>query len=142
MPNVGYSGTPLAKKLGIKTASRLLVINAPEQFWSWLEPLPEEVDIIENTAAPSDVMILFATRLAELERWFPELEIFLVRGNRLWIAYPKKSSKVSTNLSFDIVQGEGLSLGIVDVKICAINEVWSGLCFMRRKVSEHLHRQD
>lgn len=133
MPNAGYSGTPLAKKLGIKPASRLLVINTPEQFWSWVEPLPDDVEIIENTAAPSDVMILFATRLKEIEQWLPELEIFVAKGNRLWIAYPKKSAKVSTNLSFDVVQCEGLLLGLVDVKICVLNEVWSGVCFMRRK---------
>ena len=133
MSNAGYSGTPLAKKLGIKASSRLLVINAPKQFWSWVEPLPEEVEIIENTATPSDVMILFVTRLTEIERWLPELEIFVAKGNRLWIAYPKKSAKVSTNLSFDVVQCEGLLLGLVDVKICAISDVWSGLCFMRRK---------
>lgn len=133
LPKAGYSETPLAKKLGIKTASHLLVINAPEQFWNWVEPLPDDVEIVENTAAPSDVMILFATRLNEIERWLPELEIFVAKGNRLWVAYPKKSAKVSTNLRFDVVQCEGLLLGLVDVKICAINEVWSGLCFMRRK---------
>lgn len=133
MSNVGYSGTPLFKKLGIKEASRLLTINAPEEFWSWVAPLPDDVEIIENTAAPSDVMVLFVTRFAELENWFSKLESFLARGNRLWIAYPKKSAKVATDLNFDIVQREGLALGIVDVKICAISEVWSGLCFMRRK---------
>lgn len=133
MSNAGYSGTPLFKKLGIKEASRLLTINAPEEFWNWVAPLPDEVEIIENTAAPSDVMALFVTRFAEFQHWLPKLESFLARGNRLWIAYPKKSAKVATDLNFDVVQSEGLALGIVDVKICAISEIWSGLCFMRRK---------
>jgi hypothetical protein len=131
--NVGYSGTPLFKKLGIKESSRLLTINAPEEFWNWVAPLPDEVEIIENTAAPAEVMVLFVTRFTELENWFSKLESFLARGNRLWVAYPKKSAKVATDLNFDVVQSEGLALGIVDVKICAISEVWSGVCFMRRK---------
>lgn len=133
MSNAGYSGTPLFKKLGIKEASRLLAINAPGEFWNWVAPLPDAVEIIENVATPSDVMVLFVTHFSELEKWFSKLESFMVRGNRLWIAYPKKSAKVATDLNFDVVQREGLALGIVDMKICAVSEVWSGVCFMRRK---------
>lgn len=133
MSNVGYSGTPLFKKLGIKEASRLLVINAPVEFWDWVAPLPVDVEIIKEAAAPSDVMVLFVLRFEEFQNRLPKLESFMARGNRLWIAYPKKSAKAQTDLNFDVVQREGLALGIVDVKICAVSEVWSGVCFMRRK---------
>ena len=134
MSEAGYSGTALPKKLGIREASRLLVIHAPASLWSRLEPLPDGVEIVEDVARPAEVMVVFAERVAEVLRWLARLEPLLERGQRLWVAWPKKASGRPTDLTFEVVQHEGLALGLVDTKVCAVDEVWSGLCFMRRRV--------
>lgn len=129
----GYSGTPLPKKLGIKAGARVVAINPPDHLFDMLEALPDDVEVVGNTAGPADVALVFVTRLAELSEWLPRMESHMLQGNRLWVAWPKRASKVPTDLTEDVVRQEGLALGIVDVKVCAIDEVWSGLCFMRRR---------
>ncbi len=133
---VGYSGTPLPKKLGIKAGARVVAINPPDHLFDMLEALPDDVEVVEggvNAVGPADVSLVFVTRLAELSEWLPRMEAHMLSGNRLWVAWPKRASKVPTDLTEDVVRQEGLALGIVDVKVCAIDEVWSGLCFMRRR---------
>src|SRR5215207_8643523 len=104
MSSSGSSQTPLPKKLGIKETSRLLVVNAPDSLWGLPGALPPAVRVRENVAAAADVMIVFVTRAADLSRWLAALGPRLESGNRLWIAWPKKASKLATDLNFDRVQ--------------------------------------
>jgi hypothetical protein len=129
----GYSETPLAKKLGIKEGSRLGFVNAPRGFKKELGPLPAGAKIfIGQLPAAQDLIILFTDSSRRLKLEFPVLTEKLSSNGMLWIAWPKKSSGVSTDFSFDIVQQTGLQAGLVDVKICAVNEIWSGLKFVYR----------
>ena len=130
MPTAGYSGTPLPKKLGIKQGHRVGLISAPAEFE--LEDLPEGVRLARRAQGRFDVMVFFTTRAADLSRRLPRLKGLLVPNGGLWIGWPKKSSGVATDLAFDAVQRAGLDLGLVDNKVCAIDETWSGLRFVFR----------
>jgi hypothetical protein len=130
----GYSGTPLVKKLGIKTGQRVAIVNAPNKFLvQELQPLPENVSFVAATAGGQlDFIMLFASSTRALQKELPKLKKKLTRDGMLWVCWPKKSSGVETDLSFDVVQQLGLKIGLVDVKICAVNEIWSGLKFVYR----------
>ncbi len=129
----GYSETPLAKKLGIKEGFRVGFVNSPKGFKKELGSLPADVKIsVGHLSKPFDLIILFTDSERKLKMEFPLLAEKLGVNGMLWIAWPKKSSGVSTDLSFDIVQRTGLQAGLVDVKICAVNEIWSGLKFVYR----------
>lgn len=128
----GYSSTPLPKKLGIKEDSRLVFINAPKGFQEYLGPLPENAEVVKRLAKPLDLVLFFVTSERDLARDFAKLAGKLANNGMIWIAWPKKSSGVATDLSFDRVQRIGLDAGLVDVKICAIDETWSGLKFVIR----------
>lgn len=134
----GYSGTPLAKKLGIKPGSSVHVLNGPLGFLEMLEPIPDNVQFVSR-AQNIDVIVLFAATNAELEP-FTRLVNALTPGGGLWVAWPKKTSGLHTDLSFEIVQGVGLSSGLVDNKVCAIDEVWTGLRFVHRRENRPKHR--
>lgn len=130
----GYSGTPLVKKLGIKEGFRVAFVNSPKGFKKELEPLPNNVRIIvEPLSKPLDLIILFSDSERTLKKVLSKLAQKLTPNGMLWIAWPKKSSGVPTDLSFDNVQQTGLRAGMVDVKICAVNDTWSGLKFVYRK---------
>ncbi len=129
----GYSETPLAKKLGFKEGFRVGLVNSPKGFKKELGSVPAKVKIsVADLHKPLDLIILFTDSKRTLEIEFPILAEKLSVNGMLWIAWPKKSSGVSTDLSFDIVQQTGLQAGLVDVKICAVNEIWSGLKFVYR----------
>ena len=128
----GYSGTPLPKKLGIKEQSRIAFVNAPKDFQSYLGPLPPSVEVVNRIAKPLDLVLLFVTSERALTKDFAKLAEKLTTNGMIWIAWPKKSSGVATDLSFERVQRIGLDAGLVDVKICAIDETWSGLKFVFR----------
>jgi hypothetical protein len=129
----GYSSTPLAKKLGIKEGFRVGLVNSPKGFRKELGPLPANVRIsVANLTKPLDLIVLFVDRELALRATFPLLAEKLTANGMLWIAWPKKNSKVPTDLSFDSVQRIGLDAGLVDVKICAVNEIWSALKFVYR----------
>ena len=123
----GYSGTPLPRKLGVKPDSRVLFDGAPAGF------ALEGVDAHSRPgAAPYDIVLLFAPDRARLaKRWAPLVERLTVAG-RLWICWPKRSSGLQTDLSENDVRDYGLAHGLVDVKVCAVDETWSGLAFVRR----------
>ncbi|MDX1384163.1 MAG: DUF3052 domain-containing protein [Thermoanaerobaculia bacterium] len=129
----GYSGTPLPKKLGIKPGHRVGLIAAPKGFE--LAGLPEGVRLVRRAQGRFDVMVFFTRRAAELERRLERLRELLRPDGGLWIGWPKKSSGLATDLSFDAVQQAGLATGLVDNKVCAIDETWSGLRFQRRTKS-------
>jgi|SRR6516225_1059611 hypothetical protein len=128
----GYSGTPLPGKLGIKAGSRLGLIDAPTGFERLLEPLPTGVVILRQAMAPLDVIVFFTTEMDELARRFAELAAALDPAGGLWIAWPKKASRVPTDLTESVIREIGLGAGLVDNKVCAISEVWSGLRFVLR----------
>jgi len=128
----GYSSTPLPRKLGIKEASRIAFVDAPKGFHDYLGPLPEDVQIVTRLTKPLDLVLFFVTTERELARDFAKLAAKLASNGMIWIAWPKKSSGVATDLSFERVQRIGLDAGLVDVKICAIDDTWSGLKFVIR----------
>jgi hypothetical protein len=126
----GYSGTPLPKKLGIKESQRIAFINAPEIFARELGDLPKDVEIVEKPVAPLDLIVCFVKSEKELLANLKKLAAKLASAGMLWIAWPKKASGVPTDLSENVVQRIGLEAGLVDTKVCAIDEVWSGLRFV------------
>ena len=130
----GYSKTPLVKKLGIKAGQGVAVVNAPENFLAKeLQPLPEKVRINAAQAGkPLDFIMLFVDSAKTLQKLFPTLKQKLARDGIFWVSWPKKSSGLETDLSFGVVQQIGLKIGLVDVKICAVNDIWSGLKFVYR----------
>lgn len=130
----GYSKTPLVKKLGIKAGQGVAVVNAPENFLAKeLQPLPEKVRINAAQAGkPLDFIMLFVDSAKALNKELPRLKAKLARDGIFWVSWPKKSSGLETDLSFGVVQQIGLKIGLVDVKICAVNDIWSGLKFVYR----------
>jgi hypothetical protein len=128
----GYSATPLPKKLGIKDQSRIAFVNAPDGFQNYLGPLPAGAEVVKRLVKPLDLVLLFVTSERVLARDFAKLSDKLATNGMIWIAWPKKSSGVGTDLSFERVQRIGLGAGLVDVKICAIDETWSALKFVFR----------
>jgi hypothetical protein len=128
----GYSSTPLLKKLGIKEHSRLAFVNAPEGFVDYLGPLPDGAEVMKRLIKPIDLALLFVTTERALVKDFAKVAEKLTTNGMIWIAWPKKSSQVTTDLSFERVQRIGLDAGLVDVKICAIDDTWSGLKFVFR----------
>jgi hypothetical protein len=128
----GYSSTPLAKKLGIKERSRVALVNAPKDFQSNLGELPGDVEFIRRPTTSIDIILCFVLSERTLSKEFAKLAEKLVTNGMIWIAWPKKSSGVATDLTFDRVQRIGLDAGLVDVKICAIDDTWSGLKFVYR----------
>jgi hypothetical protein len=128
---VGYSGTPLVKKLGIKSGFSVVFMNAPVDFARTLG-LPPDV-VVNKTPRPQlDFVLLFVKSEKQLTQKFSHVAAKLKPNGMLWVAWPKKSSGVVTDLTFTNVQAIGLAAGLVDVKICAIDEVWSGLKFVFR----------
>ena len=119
----GYSGTPLAKKLGIKENFRVALVNAPENFQDKLGSLPAGTIIILPSQKQIDLILYFAESALELSKNFAKIAAKLALNGMLWVAWAKKSSGVPTDLSFDVVQEIGLASGLVDTKICAVNEI-------------------
>jgi hypothetical protein len=128
----GYSGTPLPGKLGIKEGARLAVVAAPDGFVATLGDLPDDVRIRHDGRGRHDVIVFFVTRRAELSRRFPGFARALEFDGGLWVAWPKATSGVATDLGFDAVQTIGLDAGLVDNKVAAIDDTWSGLRFVYR----------
>jgi hypothetical protein len=119
--SAGYSGTPLEKKLGIKPGHRVLLLNGPEGF------ALEDVPVVTRASGFADVILSFHTERKDLERRLPVLRTKMEQNAGLWIAWPKKASKRPTDITEDVVREIGLSHRLVDNKVCAIDETWSGL---------------
>jgi hypothetical protein len=123
----GYSGTPLTTKLGIRDGYRVAFPQAPEGFIGLLGPLPDGVTIRSRASGPLDVIVFFTRRRVELERRLPALRRAMDPAAGLWIAWPKRASGVETDVTEDVVRELGLANRLVDNKVCAIDETWSGL---------------
>ena len=128
----GYSGTPLVQKIGIKAGHRIVLRNHPASFLKDLGKLPENVQSSERLTGKANVIIYLTDKRAALEKDFPGLSSALVPDGMLWIGWPKKASGKPTDLNENIVREIGLERGLVDVKVCAIDETWSGLKFVVR----------
>ena len=128
----GYSGTPLAKKIGIKEGTRIALINAPKDFQFEPKELPANVEFAKAQESSLDIILFFVTNERALTKNFSKLAARLTANGMIWIAWPKKSSGVATDLSFERIQRIGLDAGLVDVKICAVDDTWSGLKFVYR----------
>ncbi len=133
MSTAGYSGTPLPKKLGIGPGSRVALVGAPDGFRDTLAPLPVGVEFVTARAQHLDVIVFFVVRAAELRRRFLPLAMRLQPAGGLWVGWPKKASGVATDVGFDVVQATGLAAGLVDNKVAALDETWSGLRFVVRR---------
>lgn len=129
----GYSGTPLAKKLGIRAGSRVLVSGAPDAYRMALEPLPEAVTFVKKLSDSVDVIHVFATQRAKLASALAGYRREMRANASVWVSWPKKAAKVATDITEDTVREVALPLGLVDVKVCAVDEVWSGLKLVVRK---------
>ena len=129
----GYSGTSLARKLGIAAGSRVVVVHAPDGYRDWLAPLPEGVRFEAEVSAATDVVHVFVDRRAELETRLEDLRSRIAPKVAVWVSWPKKASKVPTDITEDTIRELALPIGLVDVKVCAVSEVWSGLKLVIRK---------
>ena len=133
MVDIGYSGTPLAKKLGIKSPLKLLTVNAPKDYVSWLGELPEGVRLVTKTKKPIEAAHVFTTESAFLNAVLSKLRNELKQDGFVWVSWPKKASKVKTDITEDVIREIALPLGFVDIKVCAVSDVWSGLKLVIRK---------
>ncbi len=129
----GYSGTPLLQKLGIKPKARIRFINEPAHLAELLGPLPPDCTLVESRATAVDFIHCFVTQKPRLLALLPGLMNKLARDGMIWISWPKKASKVQTDITEDVIREVALPLGLVDVKVCAIDEIWSGLKLVIRK---------
>jgi len=129
----GYSGTPLVRKLGIEDDTRLGLFGAPDGFTDLLVGLGDDVVVRTRAGSPLSVIVTFHTERAHFERRLPVLLRSLDRNGGLWVAWPKKASKVATDMTEDVVREVVLPLGLVDNKVCAIDDTWSGLRVVWRR---------
>ncbi|HEX2787711.1 MAG TPA: DUF3052 domain-containing protein [Ignavibacteria bacterium] len=120
----GYSGTPLAKKFGIKPGFNIEIINAPEHYFELFTDMPET---ISDSKSKKDFIHFFTKEIKELEKNIPKLRKQIVPNGIIWISWPKKSSKVPTDVTEDIIRNIALKNGLVDIKVCAVDDIWSGL---------------
>jgi nucleoside-diphosphate-sugar epimerase len=129
----GYSGTPLAKKLGIKDGFEVVLLDEPPTFRRLLDPVPEGVAFSTEIDGRCDVVVSFATERAVMERQRAAIADAIFPAGSWWMAWPKKASKVPTDITEDVVREVVVPHGLVDVKVCAIDDVWSGLRVVHRK---------
>lgn len=129
----GYSGTPLATKLGIKPGFKVLAENAPADYKSLLAPLPDDVVFVRKLTASVDLIHLFTKSAVELDAKLRAWRHVMKSDGTIWISWPKKASKVPTDITEDVIREVALPMGLVDVKVCAVDETWSGLKLVIRK---------
>ena len=129
----GYSGTPLARKLGIGEGDRVALIAEPDDFRTLLEPLPEAVEFRTSLRGRADVVVLFVTARRALEARIESAGRTVFPAGGVWVAWPKRASGVATDMTEDVVRDVALPLGLVDNKVCAIDDTWSGLRVVWRR---------
>jgi hypothetical protein len=122
-----YSSTPLAKKLGIKPGYKIRVINAPEYYFDLFTDLPDNIKVAAAGKQPKDLIHFFTKQYGELARLLPTLKNELVPNGAIWVSWPKKASKMPTDLTENMIRDIALQNGLVDIKVCAVDDVWSGL---------------
>jgi hypothetical protein len=134
MHMAGYSGTPLAKKLGINPGAKILTLNAPKEYRAWLAPLPAGVLFLAGPSREGvDIVHLFVVSLYELEKSLPRAHRAMRTDGALWVSWYKKAAKIPTDVTEDLIRACALKTDLVDVKVCAVSEEWSGLKLVVRK---------
>jgi hypothetical protein len=136
----GYSGTPLAQKLGIKPAQTVIVINEPANYRKLLGKIASRVTFAHQPGKAADYIHFFTTRRAELEKRLKRLRKQISDAGVVWVSWPKKSAGVPTDVTEDVIRAVALPLGFVDVKVRAVDETWSGLKLMIRRKQRDLRR--
>jgi hypothetical protein len=131
----GYSGTPLAKKLGIRRGARLFFKDAPAHYGQLIAPLPPDVRTVSRIDARTDLMHVFATVRATLDQTLHSARRAMRDDAAIWVSWPKKAARLKSDISEDTVRELALSLGLVDVKVCAVDETWSGLKLVVRRTA-------
>lgn len=129
----GYTSTPLAKKLGIKPGTELLLLGAPDGYLALLDPLPEDVRLVSHLRETTDMVHFFSTQRPMLETALVSFREKMRSTAVLWISWPKKSARVPTDITEDVIRELALPMGLVDIKVCAIDNIWSGLKLVIRK---------
>ncbi len=129
----GYSGTPLAKKLGITPGMRVVVRRVPDAYREWIAPLGDEITFQTRVSVTTDLLHIFTDSRRTLDKELQDARKILRPDAMVWVSWPKKASRVATDITEDTVRELALPLGFVDVKVCAVSEVWSGLKLVVRK---------
>jgi len=132
-PPAGYSGTPLAKKLGFKAGATLVLQSAPDDYRALIGAIARQMALESDVSAATDFVHIFVTRRADLERALRRYRTSLSPEATVWVSWPKKAAKVATDITEDVIRAVALPLGFVDVKVCAVTDVWSGLKLVVRK---------
>ena len=127
MKSAGYSETPLVKKLGIKQGFKIRIINPPEYYFTLLSDLPTDIHQLTNKKTKKDFIHYFAKTESQLNKDIKQLRQEIEENGMIWISWPKKAAKIETDLNENIIRNIALSNGLVDVKVCAVDEIWSGL---------------
>lgn len=129
----GYSGTPLAKKLGIKPGTAVCAVNAPDNYRDLLDPLPADVTFANDVAQRASFVHVFTLARADLLAALERIRPMLATDGMIWVSWPKKASKVATDITEDTIRAVALPMGLVDIKVCAVDATWSGLKLVIRK---------
>ncbi len=129
----GYSGTPLPQKLGLKMGMRVIVLGTPKNYEALLGKLPDDVEFSNRVRDDSKFIHFFVTRRSDLQKQLPRLRHALADDGTLWVSWPKKTARVPTDVTEDVIRAVALPLGLVDTKVCAIDDTWSGLKLMIRR---------
>jgi hypothetical protein len=130
----GYSSTPLAKKLGIKPGTQILTINAPKAYGNWLGALPDGARLVSRAPkVGSDLVHLFVASMAELARQLPRARGAIAPDGAIWVSWYKKAAKIPTDVTENLIRARALKTDLVDVKVCAVSNIWSGLKLVVRK---------
>jgi len=124
--STGYSGTPLAKKLGIKAGFEIKLVNAPNYYFTLFTDLPDDLKLKDDDASKKDFIHFFTIEENEYVNMLPLLKDQLKQNGMIWASWPKKASKVVTDITEDIIRNFALKIGLVDIKVCAVDEMWSG----------------
>jgi hypothetical protein len=128
-----YSSTELVKKLGIKTGYSVIVFNAPKDYWDWIAPLPENIEV-KTKGKDFDFVHWFVSENKTYEKEFLKKKALLKKDGMMWMSWPKKASKVETDLNENVIRDFALKNGLVDIKVCSVNDVWSGLKLVYRLI--------
>jgi len=137
----GYSGTPLAKKLGIEEGSRLFLSGAPKNYLELVAPFPKGARVVPKIDGETDIVHIFSTEKAHLTAALRASLAKLKQDGTIWVSWPKKSSKVPTDITEDTIREVALPMGLVDIKVCAVDDVWSGLKLVVRKENRRPQRE-
>jgi hypothetical protein len=127
IPSAGYSGTPLAKKLGIKPGFNIKLVNAPDYYLELFTDLPGDLNFEEDSNAKKDLIHFFTKQADEYIKTLPLLKNEIKPNGIIWVSWPKKASKIITDITEDIIRNYAIKIGLVDIKVCSVDEIWSGL---------------